>query len=39
MLTDVLDAPISELSVSNDVNAIEDFGDTRTLNKGRRQQI
>lgn len=31
MFADVLDAPITELSVSNNVDAIEDFGNARTL--------
>ena len=31
MLTDVLDAPVSELSVSDDVDTMENFVDTRAL--------
>ncbi len=31
VLTDVLNAPITELTVSNDVDAIQDLGDARTL--------
>ena len=36
MLTDMLDTPITELSMSNNVNAIEDFVDARTLSEARR---
>lgn len=33
VLADMLDAPIAELPVGNNVNAIEDLGDARTLSR------
>ena len=31
VLADMLDAPVAELAVSNNVNALQDFVDARTL--------
>jgi len=39
MLADMLNAPIAELTVSDNVDAIEDLGNARTLNRDTSQQL
>jgi hypothetical protein len=39
VLADMLDAPVAELPVGDDVDAIKDLGDARTLSRSACQHL